>query len=1067
MPLKQMKSVNRTKSAEFREEVDNNIEQKSLSRLSDKPDPDVPGTTIEGNDSTSVVKKITQDQEKTKCDSEYKTVHLQPPCEDSDEERWVRQVATQYSYLNQYLRERSKEMMREGIESSDSDTSDEEPLPNTSGGRTHSMQKMTEEKKKCDGIDARVHSRIPLVRRKEDVKEQADWHHTQLNEAFRNYIKELIKEELATGYAKMRKLLIKDLEEIRGTLKKELRQIFVEKTALLQEQEHWNLQYLQLKELFRRDLKEMVRQQVKNSKIIICPKEEPLPGASKGTADYQRTSLEQRKKKKHGGDHDSAPSHSEKPSVQTEEEVIDGQSDSRCMPLKELIKDDLKEALCETLEKYKCDTCMKKELPHILHGRKQLRKISTGQELRKKYDSEFLYSEQPATKRVKEMEHEHSELQHVHLKELIKKDLKVKICDVLGKYKNVCPEKEGLPRVSMGKTRLKKITEEQEKEKCNAEYASLWERPSVKTDEVTIDQQNSLQYKHLKAYIRENVKEMVHDQLENADLIIHLKEEPAPDDSRREISTKVKEKKSGYLYVPHFNPFEHRIAALRATAHVEPAPAACPGDAGDLGDMDNAFKAQLACPVALAASTEHQRWQPHTDPELAPGHRPGDTRDPPHNADLALDKLSIDLESATLCGPSDTKDTANDADLAFHTAHPTGHFRPSRSTNNRLSDKPDPDVPGTTIEDNDSTSVVKKMTEEKKKCDGIDARVHSRIPLVRRKEDVKEQADWHHTQLNEALRNYIKELIKEELATGYAKMRKLLIKDLEEIRGTLKKELRQVFVEKTALLQEQEHWNLQYLQLKELFRRDLKEMVRQQVKNSKITICPKEEPLPGASKGTADYQETKQMNLLSLLLQRTSLEQRKKKKHGGDHDSAPSHSEKPSVQTEEEVIDGQSDSRCMPLKELIKHDLKEALCEILEKYKCDTCMKKELPHILHGRKQLRKISTGQELRKKYDSEFLYSEQPATKRVKEMEHEHSELQHVHLKELIKKDLKYISCEGKDASASPSPQCCSPESRTPALYRSPNSFTPSAPDASFYLIFKGLSENKLDRDYNNRH
>ncbi|XP_059100882.1 uncharacterized protein LOC131894589 isoform X5 [Peromyscus eremicus] len=707
MPLKQMKSVNRTKSAEFREEVDNNIEQKPLSRLSHKPDPDVPGTTIEDNDSTSVVKKITQDQEKTKCDSEYKTVGLQPPSEDAIEEKWVRIVATQYSYLNQYLRERFKEKMKEGFES---DTSDDELLPSTSGGRTHSMQKMTEEKKKHDGQDARVHSRLPLVRRKEDVKEQADWHHTQLNELLRNDIKELIKEELATGHAKMRELLRKDLEEIRGILKKELRQLFVEEMALLQEQEHWNLQYL--KELFRRELKEMVRQQVKNSKIIICPKEEPLPGASKGTADYQRTSLEQRKKKKHGSDHDSAPSHSEKPSVQTEEEVIGGQSDSRRIPLKELIKEDLKEALCEILEKYKCDTCMKKELPHIRNGRKQLRKISTKQELRKKYDSESLYSEKPATKTVKEMEHEHSELQHVHLKELIKKDLKVKICDVLGKYKNVCPEKEGLPRVSKGKTRLKKITEDQEKEKCNVEYASLWSWPSVKTDEVTIDQQNSLQYKHLKKYIRENVKEMVHEQLENAELIIHPKEEPVPDDSRREISTKVKEKKSGYLHIPVFESFEHRIAALRATAHVEPAPAACPRDAGDLGDMDKAFKAQLARAVALADSTEHQRWQPHTDPELAPGHRTGDARDPPHNADLALDKLSIDLESAPLCGPSDTKDPANDADLAFHTAHPTGRFRPSMSTNNR-SDLYMGDIP-------DSTRVVWRSYQEasSKKNDG-------------------------------------------------------------------------------------------------------------------------------------------------------------------------------------------------------------------------------------------------------------------------------------------------------------------------------------------------------------
>uniref|UniRef100_A0A8C8UC77 Uncharacterized protein n=1 Tax=Peromyscus maniculatus bairdii TaxID=230844 RepID=A0A8C8UC77_PERMB len=162
-------------------------------------------------------------------------IPIKPPSEDSNEEKWVRLVATQYSFLNQYLRERLKEKMKEGIENSESDTSDEEQLPSISGGRTHSM-KMTEGKKKRDGKDAHVHSRLPLVRRKEDVKEQADWHHTQLNELLRNDIKELMKEQLATGHARMRKLLRKDLEEIRGLLKKELRQIFMEKMALLQEQ---------------------------------------------------------------------------------------------------------------------------------------------------------------------------------------------------------------------------------------------------------------------------------------------------------------------------------------------------------------------------------------------------------------------------------------------------------------------------------------------------------------------------------------------------------------------------------------------------------------------------------------------------------------------------------------------------------------------------------------------------------------------------------------------------------------------------------------------------------------
>nr|XP_048283269.1 uncharacterized protein LOC125395707 isoform X3 [Myodes glareolus] len=212
-----------------------------------------------------------------------------------------------------------------------------------------------------------------------------------------------------------------------------------------------------------------------------------------------RTAPEQETKKNSKGAHDSAPAHSGKSVVQTEEESVDGQNDSHCTPLKDLIKEDLKENFCEILEKYTCDTCMKKELPHTFKGRKQLRKISTEQKLKKKYDSKSLYSEQPATKTVKKVEHEHGELQYVHLAEVIKKEFKVRTCEVLGKYEtNVCPREEALPHGSKKKTR-----------------------------------------------------------------------------------SKVEEKTSGYLYAPHFSSFEHRIAALRATAHVEPAPAACAGYAGD------------------------------------------------------------------------------------------------------------------------------------------------------------------------------------------------------------------------------------------------------------------------------------------------------------------------------------------------------------------------------------------------------------------------------------------------------------------------------------------------------
>lgn len=51
---------------------------------------------------------------------------------------------------------------------------------------------------------------------------------------------------------------------------------------------------------------------------------------------------------------------------------------------------------------------------------------------------------------------EHDALQYVHLMEVIKKDLKVRTHEVLGKYKtNVCPKEEDLPPVSKKKTRTK------------------------------------------------------------------------------------------------------------------------------------------------------------------------------------------------------------------------------------------------------------------------------------------------------------------------------------------------------------------------------------------------------------------------------------------------------------------------------------------------------------------------------------------------------------------------------------------------------------------------------------
>ncbi|KAL6034225.1 hypothetical protein STEG23_023036 [Scotinomys teguina] len=172
----------------------------------------------------------------------------------------------------------------------------------------------------------------------------------------------------------------------------------------------------------------------------------------------------QKERKKYEVDHHSAPSHSEKPPVQTEEESIDGQSDSHCISLAELMKNCLNEPIDVVLEKYKYYTHKKKQEAHILKGRRQ--KITREQEMEKKY---------------------------------------------------------------------------------NDGCASLSSWASVKTDEVTVGQQSALQYKDFQKHIGENAKEMVHEQLENSELIVHPKEKPLPDDSRRKISTK-KVKDNGVEY---------------------------------------------------------------------------------------------------------------------------------------------------------------------------------------------------------------------------------------------------------------------------------------------------------------------------------------------------------------------------------------------------------------------------------------------------------------------------------------------------------------------------------------
>lgn len=60
----------------------------------------------------------------------------------------------------------------------------------------------------------------------------------------------------------------------------------------------------------------------------------------------------------------------------------------------------------------------------------------------------------------------HSESQCVHLREDIKKEFKVKICEVLEQQEsNVCPKEEGLYHIFKGKTRIMKVSQEQDMEK--------------------------------------------------------------------------------------------------------------------------------------------------------------------------------------------------------------------------------------------------------------------------------------------------------------------------------------------------------------------------------------------------------------------------------------------------------------------------------------------------------------------------------------------------------------------------------------------------------------------------
>lgn len=221
----------------------------------------------------------------------------------------------------------------------------------------------------------------------------------------------------------------------------------------------------------------------------------------------------------------------------------------------------------------------------------------------------------------------------------------------------LCPKEEPLPGTAKGPWDLKKIPQEQEVvKKCSVEGTPLWSQPSMKTDETRVGEQSALHKeehirKHLKDIvpyplhmeepIRKHLKDIVREQLENSEFIIYPKEALPPDDPGRAVYIKAEEKNSGLWNVPHFRSFEHRLSALRATAHLEPPPAACTGDTGDTGGLDKTQKAERVLPLDLSLQKEHPKGLPHTDPEPAPGHCTGDTMDPADNAYLDLDSCLL------------------------------------------------------------------------------------------------------------------------------------------------------------------------------------------------------------------------------------------------------------------------------------------------------------------------------------------------------------------------------------------------------------------------------------------
>ncbi|KAL6083097.1 hypothetical protein STEG23_037960 [Scotinomys teguina] len=420
--------------------------------------------------------------------------------------------------------------------------------------------------------------------------------------------------------------------------------------------------YMSLMEAIEKDVQKAASEILEKYKCYyICTKKEQPHSLRR----RQRTPLEQKRKKEYEGDCHSAPSHSENPSVQIEDEIIDAQC-SDYMSLMEAIEKDVQKAASEIVEKYKCYyICTKKEQPHSLRRRQR---TPLEQKQKKEYEGDRhsapSHSENPSVqiedeiidaqcsdymslmeaiekdrtpleqKRKKEYEGDHHSApshsenpsvqiedeiidaqcsDYMSLMEAIEKDVQKAASEILEKYKcyYICTKKEQPHSLeedsnlsSEGQSTCLRTPLEQKRKK---EYEgdrhsapSHSENPSVQIEDEIIDAQCS-DYMSLMEAIEKDVQKAASAILEKYKCYYICTKKEQPHSLRRRQD---KEMKPWKTYGTPISLFEHRIAAL----HVQPALAVYLDNFDDEGDMKQVAKAEWAHPVDLASSIEHQRW---------------------------------------------------------------------------------------------------------------------------------------------------------------------------------------------------------------------------------------------------------------------------------------------------------------------------------------------------------------------------------------------------------------------------------------------------------------------------